>query len=130
MPENCVISNKTGTILVLNLPHGDVPEHASMGVVGVVESKIKRETVVNGRRHVEVERAIRAYKRPISGSVTLLAKGHKGDSATISRTALFAPDVKAAIKRGHVVVLSDEEAAEKKAVDAPTEPAKGRGKKE
>jgi hypothetical protein len=121
MSETCTIANKTATILVLNLPHAEVPAHATMGVVGV-------------RGHVPQtgERPIRAIKRAISGSVTLLAKGSKkdGDKAVIHRSALFAPDVKAALAAKRIEIVPSKPDAEKaEAADTkPKKPAAGKDK--
>lgn len=126
MPQTCLITNKTRAILVLNLPHGLVPEHAKMGVIGTRVATVTSERVEKGRRFVELERKVVAHKRPVSGSVTLLAKGSEGDTAEVARTALFAPDVKAALARGHIMVddpkvIADDEAHKAKlAASDPT----------
>jgi hypothetical protein len=82
----CQLVNETTAPQVLNLPHAIVPECATMGVVGTTDHDTKTG-----------ERPLRARKGPISGSVTLMPKGMKGASAEVPRTALHAPDVKAAI---------------------------------
>jgi hypothetical protein len=136
MPETCLITNKTKGILVLNLPHHVVPEHARMGVVGVRISTTKSTKVEKGRTYREIERKVHAHKKPISGSVTLLAKGKKGDTAEVARSAIHAPDIKAALARKEIViddpavVKADKEHKAKLAAPAaeapPEKPGKGK----
>jgi hypothetical protein len=129
MPETCLITNKTKAILVLNLPHHVVPEHAHMGVVGVRVSTTKSTKVEGGRTFREIERKVHAHKKPISGSVTLLGRGRKGDTAEVARTAIHAPDVKAALARKEItiddpeIVKADKAHKAKLAVAAAGEPA-------
>lgn len=104
MPETCFITNKTKGILVLNLPHHVVPEHAKMGVVGVRIASTKTTKVEGGRTYREIERKVHAHKKPISGSVTLLGRGRKGDTVEVSRSAVHAPDVKAAVARKEIAI--------------------------
>lgn len=122
MPETCLITNKTKRILVLNLPHHVVPEHAKMGVVGVRVATTKSTKVENGRKYREIERKVHAHKKPISGSVTLLAGGTKGDTAEVARSAIHAPDIKAALKRKEIAI--SDPPAEKPAEKTP--PPKGK----
>lgn len=65
-------------MLVFNLPAHVVPEHAKVAVVGTRASEFV------GTRKLAAEtgagqRILVASKRPISGSITLLAKGQTGD---------------------------------------------------
>ena len=92
MPETCTIKNETKRPIVLNLPHGIVPEHAAMGVTGTLEYEAADGT-----------RKVRAHRHPISGSVTLFG----GEKATIAATAKHAPDVQAAHKRGEISITDD-----------------------
>jgi hypothetical protein len=102
--ETIRLVNKTGAIQVLNLPHGLVPEAASMSVVGVRAHDLK-----SGERKVSL-----AKKGPVSGSVTILA----GKSVDVPRSALRAPEVQAALNaRPPRLALIEVKAA-------PAEPAK------
>jgi hypothetical protein len=131
MPETCLISNRTRGILVLNLPHGVVPEHATMGLVGTRIATVKSEKVEKGRKFIEMECRVHAHKRPISGSITLLGKGQDGSAVEVSRSAIHAPEVKAALKRGDIEI-KDPPKAEATPASAPEaqapeakKPAKG-----
>ena len=106
MPETCLITNKTKGILVLNLPHHVVPEHAKMGVVGVRVATTKSTKVEGGRTYREIERKVHAHKKPISGSVTLLGRGRKGDTVEVARSAILAPDINVAITRKEIVIYN------------------------
>jgi hypothetical protein len=92
MPETCTIKNQTKRPLVLNLPHGIVPEHASMGITGTLEYMSESG-----------ERKVRAHRHPISGSITLFG----GESAQVAASAKHAPDVQAAHKRGEISITDD-----------------------
>lgn len=89
--ETIRLVNKTGAILVLNLPHGLVPEAASMSVVGVRAHDLK-----SGERKVSL-----AKKGPVSGSVTILA----GKFADVPRSALRAPEVQAALNAKRIAAV-------------------------
>ena len=132
MLETCLITNKTKGILVLNLPHHVVPEHAKMGVVGVRVATTKSTKVEGGRTYREIERKVHAHKKPISGSVTLLGRGRKGDTVEVARSAVHAPDIKAALARKEIVIDDPEIVkAHKKAAEAaaaPPEKPTGKGK--
>lgn len=119
MPETCLITNKTKGILILNLPHGVVPEHAHMAHVGTREEKIKSTKVEGGRKYVEIERKIVSHKRPVSGSITLLAKGQQGDTVEVARSAIFAPEVKSAQQRGLIEVSETEVKKDDGSADKP-----------
>lgn len=129
MPETCTIANKTKGILVLNLPHGDVPDHASMASVGSRSYIVKKDntTMVRGEkhRHIDIERQLNVTKRPISGSLTFLA----GEKKEVSRTVLAAPEVKAALAANRIALI-EPVAPVVKAAPAPTpapssQPTKG-----
>lgn len=101
MADTCTLVNKKRGLMVLNLYHGDVPELAKMGVVGT-----------RGYDPETGKRPVLAHKRPISGSVTLLAKGDPGGGDCVSglpRSIRASADVKAAVARGDVEVRDDEE---------------------
>jgi hypothetical protein len=92
MSGTITLTNKTSTILVLNLPHGLVPEAAKMSVVGVHAHDQK-----SGERKLSL-----AKKGPVSGSVTLLA----GASAEVPRSALRAPDVQSALNAKRITITA------------------------
>lgn len=111
------LRNKTRALQVYNLPHGIVPEHATMSVVGVTE-----HDPVTG------ERPVQAYRKPISGSLTFLAAGHDGDfHLDLPNSVLQVAEISHAVKRGELFVMPKDEvakikaekvAAEKKRLDA------------
>lgn len=86
-PSTVALANQTRTIQVLNLPHSVVPELATRGVVGTQD-----HDKITGERHV------RAHKKKISGSITLMPKGIEGDIVSgLPLSVLKAPDVERAI---------------------------------
>lgn len=87
MQTICLV-NTSKTIMVLNLPHGIVPEHSKAGIVGRL-----------GHVPKTGERPLEAVRKQISGSVTLLA----GQEKEVAASATHAPDVIAAKRRGLVV---------------------------
>jgi hypothetical protein len=91
------LANKTKLPVILNLPHGVVPELASMSVVGTLDH------LTTG------ERPLRATKRAISGSLTLCAKGTDGDKiAGLPQSVLNAPEVIAAKARDAIEIIEVE----------------------
>jgi hypothetical protein len=87
MAKTLTVTNNTRGLLILNFPHGVVPEVATMGRTGT-------------REYVQAtgERIVRAHRHPISGSVTLLAKGQEGSKVGGLPPSIYhAPDVKAAL---------------------------------
>lgn len=82
------LANQTRSIMVLNLPYEVVPECSSRGVAGT-----RDHDPTSGAR------SVRAHKKKISGSITLMPKGMEGDmSAGLPLSVLKAPDVERALK--------------------------------
>lgn len=124
----CTLANNMPGMQVFNLPHALVPERASMAVVGTRPHNPK-----TGQRQV------RAHKRPISGSLTFLGKGKKGDTLEgLPRTVLRAPEVKAALAAGELLLVEAKAAPAASPAEAPKAepkmkkdaPAKSADKKE
>lgn len=85
--KTATLANQTRTTIVLNLPYDVVPELATRGVVGTREH--------NGESG---DRTVRAHRKRISGSLTLLPKGTPGDMLRgLPASVLEAPDVKRAL---------------------------------
>jgi hypothetical protein len=110
----CTLINTSSQMRTLNLPHAVVPEAATMRVVA-------------GRDHNPKtgEKTFRPVKRPISGSITFMPKGKKGDTVSgVPRTVLRLPEVQALLQ-SKALVLRDDPAevpaqAPAPATDAPT----------
>lgn len=88
------LTNKTKQPIVFNLPHHIVPECATMGVVATFD-----------RDKLTGAKVLRPVRKPLSGSVTLLAKGVvEGLPVSVQR----APDVIAAVNAGKVILTVKE----------------------
>lgn len=82
------LANQTRFIQVLNLPYDVVPEMCTRAVVGT-----RDHNPASG------ERSVRAHRKRISGSVTLMPKGTPGDVVRgLPESVLKAPDVERALK--------------------------------
>ncbi len=87
MAKRIVLKNATREIVVLNLPHGVVPEHATMRAVGTSEYNSKTGETIR-----------RIARKPVSGSITLMPKGKKGDtSAPLDPAVLSVAEVRQAL---------------------------------
>lgn len=85
--KTVTLANQTRATLVLNLPHDVVPEMASRAVVGT-----RDHDAATG------ERTVRAHRKRISGSVTLLPKGIEGDMVRgLPFSVMRSPDVQRAL---------------------------------
>ena len=81
------LANQSRTTLVLNLPHHIVPELSSRGTVGTRDHDAKSG-----------DRTVRAHRKKISGSITLMPKGIDGDIVRgLPASVLKAPDVQRAL---------------------------------
>jgi hypothetical protein len=145
MPSDTItLRNRTKRLLVLNLPHAVVPEAAAMTVVGVREHDATPvKGPADGTSPNAGAKTLKTFRRPVSGSVTLTARGcaEKGDRAEgLPRSVLQAPDVKAALRKGDVEVVEEAPAAKPvpevkaevvvaPAPPPPAEAAPGDGKK-
>lgn len=109
--KTVTLANQTRTTLVLNLPHDVVPELATRGVVGTRDH--------NGKTG---DRTVRAHRKRISGSVTLLPKGIEGDMVRgLPFSVMKSPDVQRALnawppKLAAKILEKDEREKEEKAL--------------
>lgn len=82
--KTLTLINKSKSIQTINLPHHIVPERATRGVVGTLA-----HDPASGERHV------RAHKKAISGSITLMAAGTDGSTVEgLPLSVASAPDTK------------------------------------
>lgn len=102
MADTITLRNRRKRQLVINLPHGDVPELASVGVVATREHDA---TPVRGPRDTSSPnagaRTLRVERRALSGSLTLTARGcHEGGdyARDLPRSVLRAPEVQRATR--------------------------------
>lgn len=94
MPSTVTLQNKTKQVLVLNLPHHIVPECAVLQEV--YTSEMDKAT---GRR------VMKSVKKPLSGSVTLVANGN---CANLPLSVQRAPDVVNAVNAGKITLTVQE----------------------